>query len=220
MYRYCLFDLDGTLTDSSEGICKSVGYALESVGIHVEDITTLKCFIGPPLRTSFRTFYGLDDETMERAIGFYRERYSTVGKFENKPYPGVENLLKELKEAGVCLVVASSKPEVYVREIMAHFNLEQYFTHIVGGDLEGKREAKEEVIKEALRRLGIETPEEKKEIIMIGDRHFDINGAKFFGLDSLGVTYGFAPENELSEYGADYIADTMDEIKEIVLGKE
>lgn len=220
MYKVVLFDLDGTLTDSREGICKSVQHALIKMGLPAPELKELECFIGPPLKTSFREFYGIEGEDAVRATSYYRERYSVVGKYENMPYPGIAELLKDLKEAGYILAVASSKPEVYVEDILKHFDLYEYFHYVTGSDMEGKRGEKEDVIEEAFRRMGLEPEERRKHAVMVGDRHFDINGAKFFGIDSIGVTYGFAKEGELKEAGATYVVDTVEELKELLLSKK
>lgn len=219
MYKFALFDLDGTLTDSREGICKSVQNAFVKLGRPAPSLKELECFIGPPLKTSFREFYGIVGEEADRAVAFYRERYSVVGKYENMPYEGIADLLKTLRNAGYILSVASSKPEVYVEDILKHFELYDYFHYVVGSDMEGKRGEKEDVIEEAFRRMGLDEKSRKEQAIMIGDRHFDINGAKHFGIDSVGVTYGFAKENELTEAGATYVVDTVAELQELLLNK-
>lgn len=220
MYRYVLFDLDGTLTDSREGICKSVQYALVKVGRPAPELKELECFIGPPLKTSFREFYNIVGEEAERAVAFYRERYSDVGKYENMPYEGIADMLRAVRDAGYILAVASSKPELYVEDILKHFDLYDYFHHVVGSDMEGKRGEKEDVIEEVFRRMDLDEIKRKEQAIMVGDRHFDINGAKHFGLDSVGVTYGFAKDNELVEAGATYVVDTVKELQELLLQKK
>ncbi|MBQ7833469.1 MAG: HAD hydrolase-like protein [Lachnospiraceae bacterium] len=220
MYRYVLFDLDGTLTDSREGICKSVQYALVKVGRPAPELKELECFIGPPLKTSFREFYNIVGEEADRAVAFYRERYSDVGKYENMPYEGIADMLQAVRDAGYILAVASSKPELYVEDILKHFDLYDYFHHVVGSDMEGKRGEKEDVIEEVFRRMDLDEAKRKELAIMVGDRHFDINGAKHFGLDSVGVTYGFAKDNELTEAGATYVVDTVKELQELLLRKK
>lgn len=218
MYRYLLFDLDGTLTDSSEGICKSIQYSLGKIGIQEDDLQKLEVFIGPPLRYSFKEYYGLEGELAEQAIAFYRERYTEVGKYENRPYPGIREMLIHLKAAGAVLAVASSKPELYVEDILRHFDLYELFDYVVGSDLEGKRETKTAVIREAMERMQV-TREEQKGVLMVGDRHFDIDGAKELSLDSLGVYYGFAKSGELEAAGADYVVHTVDELEKLLLEK-
>ena len=218
MYRYLLFDLDGTLTDSSEGICKSIQYSLGKIGIQEDDLKKLEVFIGPPLRYSFKEYYGLEGELAEQAIAFYRERYTEVGKYENRPYPGIREMLIHLKAAGAVLAVASSKPELYVEDILRHFDLYELFDYVVGSDLGGKRETKTAVIREAMERMQV-TREEQKGVLMVGDRHFDIDGAKELSLDSLGVYYGFAKSGELEAAGADYVVHTVDELEKLLLEK-
>lgn len=216
MYKYLLFDLDGTLTDSQEGITKSVSYALINLGVEdlPEDIKLR--FIGPPLKDSFPKYCGFDEETTEKAIALYRERYSKVGKFENRPYEGIPELLKKLKDDNRVLVIASSKPTGFVEDILNKFDLRQYFDIISAADLSGKKCEKEDVIKEALEILNLKNGD--KDVVMIGDRHYDINGAKYFNLDSIGVNYGFAfDKNELKDAGATYVVETVKELGELLL---
>lgn len=220
MYKVVLFDLDGTLTDSREGICKSVQYALVKSGHKAPELKELECFIGPPLKTSFREFYGIEGEEADRAVAFYRERYSDVGKYENMPYEGIKELLAALKGVGYILAVASSKPEVYVEDILKHFGLYDYFHYVVGSDMDGKRGEKEDVIEEVFLRMGLDEQSRKEQAVMVGDRYFDINGAKFFGIDSVGVTYGFAKEKELEEAGATYVVDTVEQLQALLLQKK
>ncbi len=152
MFQYCLFDLDGTLTDPGEGITRCVQYALRSLGIEEPDLKKLEPFIGPPLTDSFMEFYGLTREQAVRAVEAYRERFAPVGIFENCVYDGIPRLLEEMKSAGVTLAVASSKPECFVHRILDRFGIEKYFDVIVGSELDGARSAKEEgPEKEALR---------------------------------------------------------------------
>ncbi|MBR6383332.1 MAG: HAD hydrolase-like protein [Lachnospiraceae bacterium] len=215
MYKYLLFDLDGTLTDSQEGITKSVSYALINLGVEdlPEDIKLR--FIGPPLKDSFPKYCGFDEETTEKAIALYRERYSKVGKFENRPYEGIPELLKKLKDDNRVLVIASSKPTGFVEDILNKFDLRQYFDIISAADLSGKKCEKEDVIKEALEILNLKNGD--KDVVMIGDRHYDINGAKYFNLDSIGVNYGFAfDKNELKDAGATYVVETVEELGELL----
>ena len=215
MYKYLLFDLDGTLTDSQEGITKSVSYALINLG--VEDLPQdIKLrFIGPPLKDSFPKYCGFDEETTEKAIALYRERYSKVGKFENRPYEGIPELLKKLKDDNRVLVIASSKPAGFVEDILNKFDLRQYFDIISAADLSGKKCEKEDVIKEALEILNLKNGD--KDVVMIGDRHYDINGAKYFDLDSIGVNYGFAfDKNELKDAGATFVVETVKELGELL----
>lgn len=213
-FEYILFDLDGTLTDPKEGITKCVQYALASVGIDEPDLDKLEPFIGPPLHESFMEFYGFDRENAMKLVEKYRERFNDIGIYENNIYLGIADMLKALKEAGCRLSIASSKPTVLVERILDHFNICNYFDTVVGSNLDGTRTKKEEVVEEALRQLQCV----KEKTAMVGDRRFDIEGARAFGLTGIGVAFGYAAENELEEAGADYIADTVEELKNLLLG--
>lgn len=230
MYRYVLFDLDGTLTDPKEGICKCVQYALHEMNIEEPDLDRLECFIGPPLLASFRDFYQMDDAQCELAVKKYRERYATIGIFENELYPGMEDLLKKLSEKGIRLAIASSKPQLFVERILKHFKIEGYFEVVAGSDMNGKKVEKIDVMREAIARL-FHTSEDcvmeqlqKKsgkhlpsdQLLMVGDRKFDVEGAKSFGIDSVGVSYGYAEDGELKEAGATYITDDLSELYRII----
>ena len=215
MYKYLLFDLDGTLTDPKEGITRSVQHALRHFGIEVSDPDTLTPYIGPPLIPSFMEFHGLTREQAEEALRVYRERFSVVGLFENEVLHGVPEMLRALKEKGRYVAVASSKPEEYVRRILEHFDLLQYFDEVVGASMDEKRSAKKDIIEEALHRMG-KSPGDR-EILMIGDRKHDVEGAKQCGLDNLGVYTGFAPEGELEEAGATYVFHTIAEMTDFLL---
>ncbi len=220
MFQYCLFDLDGTLTDPREGITKSVQYALAKQGIEEPDLTKLEFFIGPPLKDSFMEAYGMTAEKAEEAIAFYRERFAPIGIFENKVYEGIPELLAKLSQNHVKTAIASSKPTVFVGQILEHFGIRQYFDVIVGSELDGRKGTKEEVVEEALRQLGImDMPEAEKKhfCAMVGDRKFDIRGAKAYGLTGIGVGFGFAQEGELEAEGADYIAETVEELSKVLL---
>ncbi|MBP3881392.1 MAG: HAD-IA family hydrolase [Lachnospiraceae bacterium] len=215
MYQYLLFDLDGTLTDPKEGITKSVQHALRHFGIEVEDPDTLTPYIGPPLIPSFMEFHGLSREQAEEALMVYRERFSTVGLFENEVLEGVPEMLRSLKEKRRFVAVASSKPEEYVRRILDHFDLLQFFDEVVGASMDEKRSAKKDIIEEALLRMGKASGD--KSILMIGDRKHDVEGARLCNLDSLGVYTGFAPEGELEEAGATYVFHTIGEMAAFLL---
>ena len=215
MYQYLLFDLDGTLTDPKEGITKSVQHALRHFGIEVEDPDTLTPYIGPPLIPSFMEFHGLSREQAEEALMVYRERFSTVGLFENEVLEGVPEMLRSLKEKRRFVAVASSKPEEYVRRILDHVDLLQFFDEVVGASMDEKRSAKKDIIEEALLRMGKASGD--KSILMIGDRKHDVEGARLCNLDSLGVYTGFAPEGELEEAGATYVFHTIGEMAAFLL---
>ncbi|MCI8520397.1 MAG: HAD family hydrolase [Clostridia bacterium] len=212
-YKYIFFDLDGTLTDPQEGITNCVRYALEYYGINETDYSKLMRFIGPPLVYSFQEYYGFDKTKALEAVEKYRERFSSIGLFENKVYDGIYELLQTLTDSGHLLVLATSKPRVFAEKIMAKYRLRPYFKMISGSELDGTRNDKNEVIEYAIEKLGC--PRDK--IIMVGDRKHDILGAKKCGVASCGVRFGYAEENELENAGADYIADTLDELLPILM---
>lgn len=217
MKSYLLFDLDGTLTDPKVGICTCVQYALKSFGIEEPDLDKLEPFIGPPLKDSFMQFYDMRSEEAEAAIEKYRERFSETGLFENELYMGIPQMLAELKSVGVKLAVASSKPTVYVKRILEHFGIAKYFDAVVGSELDGTRVNKDEVVQEALRQLFGEQPVDKGKVYMIGDRHFDVEGAHALGIESVGVTYGYGSMEELKAAKSEYIVRSVDELHKFLL---
>ncbi|MCR5393003.1 MAG: HAD hydrolase-like protein [Olsenella sp.] len=215
MTRAVLFDLDGTLTASGEGIVRSVQYALEQMGREVPDPSALTVFIGPPLVQEFMDFSGMTHDEAFRALELYRERYTTVGLFENHPYQGIVELLGSLRAAGIITCVASSKPEPFVLRILDHFGMTELFDQVVGATLDEKRTAKADVIDEALARLGMR--DEKDSVIMVGDRAQDARGALAASVGFVGVTYGYGTRGELLDAGAHTIVDTVDELGRVLL---
>lgn len=215
-FERMLFDLDGTITDPKEGITRSVQFALKAFGIEEPDLDRLTPFIGPPLQQSFQDFYGMDAMKAKQAVEEYRKRFSTVGLYENVIYPGMAQMLEQLCEQGCHLAVASSKPTVFVQKILEHFQIDRFFEVVVGSELNGNRVEKEEVVAEALRQLeqlggttGITA--------MIGDRRFDVEGAKAHGLVSVGVAYGYALPGELEAAGADFVVADVGALSALLL---
>ncbi len=215
-YRYLLFDLDGTLTDPKPGITGCVVYALDFFGIHVDNPDTLTCFIGPPLVDSFMEYYGFSREQADAACAKYRERFSVKGLYENAVFEGIEELLRDLKTAGYQIILATSKPHVYATKILEHFHLIEYFDFIAGSELDGTRNKKGDVIAYALQEFGIT---ELSQALMIGDRKHDIIGAKENHLKCLGVLFGYGDRAEHEAAGADYIVESVDEMREFLLNK-
>lgn len=211
-YKYIFFDLDGTLTDPQEGITKCVQYALAHFGIH-EDADNLIKFIGPPLVDSFMEFYGFSKEKALEAVEKYRERFSQIGIFENRVYDGVEDMLQKLVDTGHVLVLATSKPKVFADIIAKKFRLRPYLKMISGSELDGTRNNKDEVIEYAIKKLDCQ----RDRVIMVGDRRYDIIGAKKCGIASCGVSFGYAERGELEEAGADYIAKDIPELIRILM---
>ena len=212
-YSTILFDLDGTLTDSSQGIINSIIYALEKYDINDYDMSLLKKFLGPPLHESFEKFMGFDKEKSLQAVKSYREYFSSKGLLENEVYAGVNDLLQNLKENGKTLVVATSKPQPFTDKIMEHFDLAKYFDFIAGSNMDTTRSKKAEVIKYALSECNIK---DKSKVVMIGDRAEDMIGAQSVGIDSIGVEYGYGTFDELENAGATYIAKTVDELEDLL----
>ena len=208
-YQYLLFDLDGTLTDSSAGITNSVAYALKKFGIEVEDRSTLFPFIGPPLIETFMRLYHMSYEDGLRAVEYYREYFGDRGIFENAPYEGIAEMLSFLQSAGKRLILATSKPEVYARRILEHFDLDKYFHFIAGATFDESRSEKWDVIEYALTSCNID----RTTAVMIGDRKHDMIGAKKTGLDAIGVLWGFGDRAELEETGADIILESVADLK-------
>ena len=215
-YQHILFDLDGTLTDSAEGITKSAAYALKHFNIEVTDLKSLEKFIGPKLQDSFMEFYNFSEEQAERASELFQERFARIGKFENKLYPGIKELLEKLKNSGRKLYVATSKPVFYSKEILDHFSISQYFEDVSGAELDGSKSHKEEVIGRILTQNKI-TP--SGQVVMVGDRKFDVIGAKANQIPVVGVLYGFGDREELTASGADRLAADLAELEQILLSE-
>jgi len=211
--KYIFFDLDGTLTDPFEGITKSLQYSLKHFGID-EKQENLKRFIGPPLKESFMTFYNFSEEKAKLAIDKYRERYLVKGVYENILFNGIPELLEEIQKTGKIIALASSKPIESCEVIIEYFGLKKYFTFIGGSTFNGDRYTKQDVISYVLKELNIT---DTSQVIMIGDRKHDILGAKEFGIQSIGVLYGYGDKAEHENAGADYIVETVSELKKILL---
>ena len=216
MYRYILFDLDGTLTDSKEGIFNCIRYALNKLGEPIPTDEVLKNFIGPPLYQSYMNFCGFDREKANRAVELFRERYQDLGKFENAPAPGMVDLCRRLKEKGYILALASSKPEAMCLPICEKFGFASSLREIVGSPPGADRE-KAEIVQEALRRLGL-GEEDREEVLMVGDRNFDVLGAAACGIACVGVEFfGYAAPGELADAGAVAVVQTAEELETFIL---
>lgn len=209
MYTTFLFDLDGTVTDPKKGIVNSVLYALEKVGIEELHVSELDSFIGPPIQRSFVERYNMNEGEVERAVFYFREYLKQRGLLENSVYEGIPNLLKQLKDTGNRLFIATSKPTIFARQVIEHFQLTNYFEDIIGSNLNGTRIKKEEIIAHILQQNeGLN----KEEVVMIGDRKHDIIGANHNGIASIGVLYGYGSENELIEVSVTHIAKDIEEL--------
>lgn len=217
-YHTIAFDLDGTLTDPKRGLTSAFAYGLRKIGVRCDDVESLKKFIGPPLRDSFRDEYSLSEKDADDALMLFREYFGIYGWWDNELYDGIHDLLSSLRAAGKTLVLATSKPEVYSSKILKLFGLSDYFAFSEGASFDSSREKKCDVLEYALNNVGVCTPEEKEGALLVGDTKFDIEGARICGVDSIGVTYGYGSESELVSEGATYIAKTVAEVKKILLG--
>ena len=213
-YNDIFFDLDGTLTDSGEGIMNSVRYALEKFGIEEADSEKLRLFIGPPLIDSFMKYYALDHKQAIKAVEYYREYFAPKGIYENHPYDGIPQMMATLKAEGKRLYLATSKPEPYATEIVRHFGLAEYLDGLYGSTMTEERTKKEDVIAYALEQTGLA----KSDVVMVGDRNHDILGAKANGVFSVGVLFGYGSREELSSAGADVIVETVNDLKKLLSG--
>ena len=211
-YSYCLFDLDGTLTDPGIGITNSVMHALKKYGIEVEDRRELYSFIGPPLVDSFMKYYGFSEEQAYEAVEFYREYFRPTGIFENTVYEGIREMLGELKDRDVTVAMATSKPYEFAVRILEHFDLARYFDYVGGATMDGRISRKADVIAHLLDEIG---EVDRASVLMIGDRENDIEGAQENGLKSLGVLWGYGSYEELTSAGADYLAKDPSDIPKL-----
>ena len=213
-----LWDLDGTIIDSEEGITKCVRYALRAKGIEEQDASKLRRFIGPPLDVSYREHYGMSEEEAWESVAKYRERFDAKGIFECRLYDGVREALRRLHEDGYVQALASSKPETACRRILEHFELTGYFDEIVGSTLDGSISTKEEVLEELGRRFrdrGIG----KEEMCLVGDTKYDAGGAQAFGIRCIGVSYGFGTRGELLAAGAVEVFDRVEDVERYIEGE-
>ena len=219
MYKYIFFDLDGTLTQSEFGIMAAATKALNHFGIETPSQEILKKFIGPPLYVSFHDFYKLSEEDSQEAIKIYREYYVKEGVYQAPLYPGITEMLKELKNAGCTLMITTSKPETMAVTVAKNDGIFEYFDGIIGPALDEHDPNKAILIKRALKALGIDDSDKDflKNCLMIGDRFYDIEAACEIGIDSIGVLYGYGNEQELKEAGATYIVKNVQDISKICL---
>ncbi|MCH4177143.1 MAG: HAD family hydrolase [Streptococcaceae bacterium] len=205
---FIFFDLDGTITDSQEGILNSIIYALKKMNRDIPNRATLRKMIGPPLINGFADILQIPDDELETAVDFYREYFSKKGLFENRVYDGIPDLLKQLQKEKHTLAIATSKPEIFAATILEHFQLNQYFSNIVGATLDGSLSQKDEILAQAI--LNVQANPKKS--VMIGDRKHDIIGAKINHISSIGVTWGFGSLDELRQNGANEIVNQPNEI--------
>ncbi|MBQ9511633.1 MAG: HAD hydrolase-like protein [Lachnospiraceae bacterium] len=218
--KYLLFDLDGTLTRSGDGIMNGVKFALLSIGIEETDTDKLSTFVGPPLEESFAFHYGIPAEEVKPLIVKYKEYYDVKGVYESAPYEGIPETLQALKDKGFFLAIASSKPQELVDLVTDHFKIAHFFDLRVGSTPDRKIVEKPDVIRLVFQKIAAQTGEAEEDVknnsIMIGDRKYDVNGAHAVGIPCIGVRYGYAPAGELEEAGAEFLAATPEKIIELV----
>lgn len=212
-YNNILFDLDGTLTDSAEGVTRSIRYALQKFGIESRP-DDLKSFIGPPLQQSFQIHYGFSEDKALQALNYYRDYFREKGIFQNKLYPQVAETLEELAASGIKLFLATSKPTVFAETVLQNFKINNFFRLVVGSNLDGTRVEKSEIIAFVLKQMGTL---DRAETVMVGDREHDIIGARACGLDSIAVTYGYGSLSELTSAGPTHMADSVPELRALLL---
>lgn len=212
--KYVFFDLDGTITDSGDGIRRSVAYALNKLGVSEKDYGDLSRYVGPSLKFSFTTYHGLSDSESELAIKYYRELYLSGAMYENRMYNGIDTLLKRLSERGIVLAVATAKPEPLAIKVIENLGIMNYFTCISGATLDKKKNDKIDIIASALERLSIKEP---TAVCMVGDRKYDIIAANELGLKSVAVLYGYGNREEFEESKAGYIVKDVQELEKVLL---
>lgn len=213
MYDTILFDLDGTLTDPKTGITRSVQYALAKLGVDEPDPDALVHFIGPPLLKAFQEFYHFDDQQAALAVQYYRERFASVGLYENAVFPGIQQMLEQLTEQGKTLVVATSKPTIFSVKILEYFGLRDFFQLVAGSNLDGTRVEKSEVIEFALSELA---GHDSAKLLMVGDRKHDVLGAKQNQIAVAAIAYGYGSQEELREARPDYLFGTVRELHDFL----
>lgn len=202
-YKYLFFDLDGTIVNTFEGITRSFAYALSTCGIHVTDMNELRPVIGPPLVDAFMSLYGFSEEAAIEAVERYRERYNNTYVDESELYDGIKDTIQSLSSAGYKIVLATAKPQHFADGLLGHYGLADSFHYIAGASLDKSRNSKTKVLQHIIDTLGIK---DMSEAVMIGDREFDLCGAAQFGIDAIGVLYGFGSFEELSNSPHIYLA--------------
>lgn len=214
-YDYVIFDFDGTIVDTGEGILKSLQYAFEKQGRDVPDLSDLKRFIGPPIHYSFVTFYDVSEDKVQEYIKSYRERYRKIGIFECEIYDGITDVLKQLHDNGVKIGIASSKPISLIYDVMNHLGITDSFDAVVGTLFDDSNHSgKTDLVLESMKKLGAT---DKSKVLMVGDRYFDIDGGAGAGVDTCGVVYGYGSAEEFREHNATYICDNATDIIGVVL---
>lgn len=216
-YSHIFFDMDGTVLESGPGVKKAVSFALEKLGIKETEDKNLRRFIGPPLKDSFKDFYGFSEEQCTKALLYFRDYYEKQnGLFDSYIYDGIPELLKKLKDEGAHLYIASSKPEIYIHQLLKRDNLDKYFDCVGGADVQEIRVKKEDIIQYVIDECKLSEEIKSSNVIMVGDRKFDIEGAAIFGIKTIGVLYGYGSREELDSHGAIATAKDCEELFELL----
>ncbi len=214
-YKYLFWDLDGTIINSFEGITRSFAYALEHYGIHVEDMTELMPVLGPPLRDSFMDMYGFSEQKATEAVAKYRERYVTRFLAESALYPDIDKTIQKLCDSGYQNILATAKPEGFARSLLEYYKLDGYFSFITGASMDKSRDSKIKILEYIISKLNIQNT---SDIVMIGDRKYDLCGAHSFGIDGIGVLYGFGSREELEQCPHVYLAKDAIDLYNYIVG--
>ncbi len=214
-YDYVIFDFDGTVTDTGEGILKSLQYSFKAMGHYVPDLSDLKKFIGPPIHYSYVNFYGISEDEVGEYIKKYRERYREKGIYECFVYDGMKELIEQLRENGIKIGIASSKPIKLIYDVMDYLKITPLFDAVTGTQFDDSNHSgKADLVRESMQKLGVS---DKSRVLMVGDRYFDIDGAAGAGVDSCGVLFGYGSRDEFEQHNATYIVDTPSEIASLIL---
>lgn len=213
-YKHIIFDLDGTLSDPREGVFNAYYYTAAKLNLKVPDADILSTLIGPPLQKGFTDVFGLQGREIDEAVAAFRDYYGERGLFENILYEGIRELLEEITRAGTPVYVATSKYEAYAKRVLTNFGIMQFFADVAGADYSGYHATKTGLVSSLLLRNGIRDP---WEVVVVGDTHYDIVAASELELDSVGVTYGFSSYEEIEKLNPDYIAQTVKELRGILL---
>ena len=215
-YKYLLFDLDGTVSESAEGIRASLEYAINTLGAPMPDLSDYTRYVGPPLIDTFLNLVGLDPETAKRGAQLYRDYYNEKGKFLNRVYKGIPELLGRLREEDVKMCICSSKYELFAEEIIGILGLSGDFDAVCGSNIDGSRKDKKDLIPYAVACLGGDFERDRERTVMLGDTWYDAKGAKLCGVDFIGVRYGYGKTADMEEQGAKLFADTPGELYELL----
>ena len=217
-YKYLLFDLDGTVSESAEGVRLSLESAINSLGVPAPDLDDYTLYIGPPLLDTFRELCGLDEEQSRRGALLYRDVYNEKGKYKNRAYDGMKRLLEDLREQGARTAICTSKFEPFAREIIEIIGLEGCFDAVCGSTLDGSRKDKKDLIPYAISALGGDLERDRERAVMLGDSFYDARGARLCGVDFIGVEYGYGATEGMIAEGALHLAKTVGDLRELLLG--